>query len=130
VAAAAGSELFDVLGHLDLIRMLPPARADHARTIERTLDAIADAGVAVEINGSGLRRDGRPYPDASLLAGLVRRGVPIAFGSDAHGREQLGQGWDEAVALLHALGVRRWATFRGRELAWFDRVDRPRVGLP
>jgi histidinol-phosphatase (PHP family) len=124
VAAAASSGLFDVLGHIDLIRMLPPARADLTPIVEAALDAVADAGVAVEINGSGLRRDGRPYPDAPLLAGLVRRGVPITFGSDAHRREQLGQGWDEAVALLHGLGVRRWATFRGRELAWSREGER------
>jgi histidinol-phosphatase (PHP family) len=114
VAAAAGSGLFDVIGHLDLVRMLPPARADLTGDVEAALDAIADAGVAAEINGSGLRRDGRPYPDASLLAGLVRRGVPITFGSDAHAPGQLGMGWPEALALLRLLGVTRWATFRER----------------
>jgi histidinol-phosphatase (PHP family) len=128
VAAAAGSGLFDVLGHLDLIRMLPPARADLREVVEQTCEAVADAGVAVEINGSGLRRDGRPYPDAPLLAGLVRRGVPITFGSDAHRREQLGQGWDEASTLLSGLGVGRWATFRGRALSWWSEGERARVG--
>jgi histidinol-phosphatase (PHP family) len=117
VAAAAGSGLFDVLGHLDLIRMLPPARADLVAEVGATLDAVADTGVAVEINGSGLRRDGRPYPDAPLLAGLVRRGVPITFGSDAHAPKQLGMGWAEALALLRPLGVTHLATFRGRALA-------------
>ena len=116
VAAAATSGLFDVLAHLDLVRMLPdPAVWPHA-AIEDALDAIADAGVAVEINGSGMRRDGRPYPDAPILAGLVRRGVPISYGSDAHRRAQLGLGWDEARALLAGLGVTRLAAFRERGL--------------
>jgi histidinol-phosphatase (PHP family) len=125
VAAAATSGLFDVLAHLDLVRMLPPPGEPARRgaplpaAIEDALDAIADAGVAVEINGSGMRRDGRPYPDEPILAGLVRRGVPISFGSDAHRRGQLGLGWGEARALLGALGVTRVAVFRGRALGWW-----------
>lgn len=119
VAAAATSGLFDVLAHLDLVRMLPEPGEWPRAAIEDALDAIADAGVAVEINGSGMRRDGRPYPDEPILAGLVRRGVPISYGSDAHRRGQLGLGWDEARALLGALGVERVAVFRGRGLGWW-----------
>ena len=120
VAAAAQSGLFDVLAHLDLIRMLPVPVESPRVEIEAALDAIADAGVAVEINGSGLRRDGRPYPDEPIVAGLVRRGVPISFGSDAHAREHLAMGWGEATAMLARLGVTRLAAFRARELGWVE----------
>jgi histidinol-phosphatase (PHP family) len=119
VRAAAESGLFDVLAHLDLVRTQVPApTGDLAPLIAETLDAIADSGVAVEINGSGLRRDGEVYPTASLLAGLVRRGVPISFGSDAHREAQLGLGWDEARQALAGLGVTRLVTFRRREPVW------------
>ena len=55
-------------------------RTLRART---SLDAIADAGVAAEINGAGMHRYGWPYPDAAILArlgvekvaGFRRRGV-------------------------------------------------------
>ena len=120
LAAAAGSGLFDVLAHLDAIRiMVAPARLDLTREREAALDAIADAGIAVEINGSGMRRDGRLFPDEALLAGLVRRGVPISFGSDAHGCSQLGLGWEAAGAALTRLGVRRLITFERREPRWW-----------
>lgn len=113
--AAAGSGLFDVLSHLDAIgAKVPPARTDMSREIELTLDAIADSGVAVEVNGSGVRRVGRPFPSEKLLAGLVRRGVPITFGSDAHRFDQLGMGFAEAVAMLRALGRREFVTFARR----------------
>jgi histidinol-phosphatase (PHP family) len=115
VAAAAQSRLFDVLGHIDLIRMLPPPEADLSSAVAEALDAIADVGVAVEINGSGLRRDGRPYPDRALLERLVRRGVRITFGSDAHLAEHVGAGWREALALLGPLGVTELVAFRGRQ---------------
>jgi len=57
---------------------------------------------------------GEPPRASALLAGLVRRGVPISFGSDAHRRAQLGLGWDEARALLGGLGAGRVAVLRGR----------------
>ena len=82
-------------------------------------DTFADAGIAVEINGSGVPRDGRLFPDEPLLAGLVRRGVPISFGSDAHGSRQLGLGWDAARAALTRMGVRQLITFKRREPQWW-----------
>ncbi len=115
IAAAASSGLFDVLGHLDLIRARVPAPTTPPQgAIDAALDAIAAAGVAVEINGSGMRRDGRPFPDATLLAALVRRGVPITYGSDTHARDHLGMGWQEAVTSLAALGVFELVSFRSR----------------
>jgi histidinol-phosphatase (PHP family) len=117
--AAAQSGLFDVLSHLDAIRAkVAPARADMSGEIEATLDCIADCGVAVEINGSGVRRTGEFFPSLDILAGLVRRGVPITFGSDAHRAEQIGMGYEAAVAALAELGRERFVTFRGRERLW------------
>ena len=119
VSAAAESRLFDVLAHLDLVRRIPPAQDSLATLIDEALDAVADAGVAVEINGSGLRRDGRLYPDASIVAGLIRRGVAITFGSDAHAPDHLGMGWHEARTLLLEQGVTRIVSFRQREREWW-----------
>lgn len=113
---AARSGLFDVLSHLDAITAkVPPPRTDMSHEIESTLDVIADAGVAVEVNGSGVRRVGRPFPSETLLAGLVRRGVPITYGSDAHRFDQLGMGFPEAVSMLRALGRRKFITFVRRQ---------------
>jgi histidinol-phosphatase (PHP family) len=114
--ASATSGLFDVIGHLDAVRAkVPAARDDHGRAIEAVLDAIADVGVTVELNGSGVRRDGENYPRRDIVEGLVRRGVPLTFGSDSHARSHLGVGWREAVAVLHELGVRELVTFVAHE---------------
>ncbi len=118
---AASSGLFDVISHLDAIKTLAPApRADLTAEIASTLDCIADVGVAVEINGSGLRKVGELYPAPALIAELVRRDVPITFGSDAHARDHLGMGYEEAIGLLAGLGRRRLVTFRRREPVWVE----------
>ena len=118
---AAQSGLFDVLSHLDAIKaMVPPAESDMTDEIEATLDCVADNGVAVEINGSGLSKAGELFPGPALVEALVRRDVPITLGSDAHRPVQVGRGFPEATALLGRLGRDRVITFRKRESVWVD----------
>lgn len=121
VRDAAESGLFDVLSHLDAIKAkVPPARADMTDEIRRTLDCIADNGVAVEINGSGLSKAGELFPSPAIVEGLVRRDVPITLGSDAHRAGQIGRGYAEGTALLTRLGRRSAVTFRRREAVWVE----------
>ena len=118
---AAQSGLFDVLSHLDAIKaMVPPAESDMQAEINATLDCVADSGVAVEINGSGLSKAGELFPGPALVEALVRRDVAITLGSDAHHPSQVGRGFSEAAALLGRLGRDRVITFRHREPLWVD----------
>ena len=87
VRAAAASGLFDVLAHLDLAKVFGNAasRSVVESEHEDTADAIAAAGVAIEISTAGLRKAaGELYPAPGLLRALHRRGVPITLGSDGH----------------------------------------------
>ena len=58
VRAAAASGLFDVLAHLDLAKVFGHAASESvvASEHEQTADAIAAAGIAVEISTAGLRK--------------------------------------------------------------------------
>jgi histidinol-phosphatase (PHP family) len=116
VRGAAASGLFDVLAHVDAWKgRAPTPWPDVSDDLDRTVEAIAAAGVAVEVNTSGLRKCAEPFPGDAFLRRLVDAGVPITYGSDAHRPEEVGYGWDDVVARLRALGVARLATFRGRE---------------
>lgn len=116
VRAAAASGLFDVLAHVDAWKgRAPTPWPDLGDELDRTVDAIAAADVAVEVNTSGLRKCGEPFPSDALLRRLVDAGVPITYGSDAHDPDEVQHGWDDVAARLRALGVTRLATFRGRE---------------
>jgi len=119
--AAVESGLFDVVAHLDAIKaMVPAPHRDMAAEIEATLACIADAGIAVEINGSGLSKAGELFPSPAIVAALVRRDVPITLGSDAHRSEQLARGFAESAALLRRLGRQRVVTFRRHEPVWIE----------
>ena len=118
VRAAAASGVFDVLAHLDLAKVFGHAASAQviASEHEQTADAIAAAGVAVELSTAGLRKAaGELSPAPALLRALHRRGVPITLGSDAHVPDDLGRDYGHALAAAHACGYRTVAVFRGRE---------------
>jgi len=118
VRAAAASGLFDVLAHLDLAKVFGNTASQSVVDSEHelTADAIAAAGVAVEISTAGLRKAaGELYPAPGLLRALHRRGVPITLGSDGHVPEDLGRDFDRALSAAHACGYRTVSMFTGRE---------------
>lgn len=113
---AVQSGLFDILAHMDAIKArLPKPRTNMDAEIEATLDCIADHGITVEVNSAGLRKTTEFFPSAQILQGLVRRGVPITFGSDSHRVTEVGYGYPAAMELLASLGVSTLTVFRERE---------------
>jgi len=106
VVRAAAWGRFDVVGHLDLPKKFgrrPTASMTAAEDV--ALDAVREAGLAIELNTSGLRAAaGEAYPGPSLLARAARRGIPLTFGSDAHAAPDVGRDFGRAVALARAAG--------------------------
>jgi histidinol-phosphatase (PHP family) len=122
VRQAAESGLFDVLGHLDLIKKFahwPLETGDGI--LERTVAAIAEAGVCVEVNTSGLRKPCREiYPSQAILALCRRYDVPVTLGSDAHHPREVGMDLDRAVETLKSVGYDQIAAFEGRKMRMVD----------
>jgi histidinol-phosphatase (PHP family) len=108
VACAAGTGLFDVVGHLDLPKKFGHRPADAvaiAACAQDALSAIAAAGMAIEVNTSGWRKPvGEAYPAAALLASAAALGIPLTFGSDAHAPGDVGADFARAAALARAAG--------------------------
>ncbi len=112
----AQSRLFDIVGHLDLIKVFKYLPSRPIRDIaHRAIKAIKAADMVVEINVSGYRKPiAEPYPSPELLALTYEAGIPITFGSDAHQPEQIGLFRAEAEALAKDIGYTQCATFRNR----------------
>ncbi len=106
VARAAAWGRFDVVGHLDLPKKFGRAAATPMTAAEdAALAAIRDAGLAIELNTSGLRAAAaEAYPSPALLARAARLGIPLTFGSDAHTAADVGRDFGRAVALARAAG--------------------------
>jgi histidinol-phosphatase (PHP family) len=120
LAAAAQSGLFDILAHPDLVKVWgkdkPVPEGDLRRFYYPAMEAIADAGIALEVSTAGWRKPvDEIYPAPAFLEMAVDAGTPLALSSDAHVPEQLGHEYKRAVELLESLGVKEIAVFEGRE---------------
>jgi histidinol-phosphatase (PHP family) len=120
VRESALSGLFDVIAHPDLVKIWGSGRplpdTDLRRYYEPTVEAMLDAGVAMEVSTAGLRKPvGEIYPARGMLEMAVDAGIPIALSSDAHVPEHIGYGYDQARELLESCGVKELAVFERRQ---------------
>ena len=116
VEQAMASGLFDVIGHLDLIKKFGhrPDR-DIGSLLEGVADRLAEADLCAELNTAGKDKPvGEMYPSEQALRILFDRKVPLMLGSDAHRPEEVGRYFDEAVALLRRIGYEQLARFEAR----------------
>ncbi len=125
VVAAARSGLFDTIGHLDVVKrylfphVTPAQLAVRPELLDPALRAIVEAGVALEVNSSGLRHlVGEPYPAGSTVARFRELGGErVVAGSDAHRSDWFAWRLDEAYRLIEAAGFDALAFRRGAERA-------------
>ncbi|WP_456403963.1 histidinol-phosphatase [Hydrogenimonas sp.] len=117
VEAMANEGRFDIVGHLDLIKVFKFVPETDVRLIaERAMDAIKRAGMVIEINAAGYRKPiGEPYPSRQLLEMAYERDIPITFGSDAHAPQQVGFRQEELRTFARSVGYTVAADFQKRE---------------
>jgi histidinol-phosphatase (PHP family) len=117
VEAMANEGKFDIVGHLDLIKVFKYVPKTDVRLIARNaIDAIKKADMVIEINAAGYRKPiGEPYPGRELLEMAYERDIPITFGSDAHAPEQVGFKKEELRAFAKSVGYTKAAHFKGRD---------------
>ncbi|WP_127576633.1 histidinol-phosphatase HisJ [Paenibacillus barengoltzii] len=121
VTKAAQTGLYDFLGHLDVIKRFgykpgPELEQETIALERRALAAVKEAGIAIELNASGLSKPcAEMFPSERILQAAIEMGIPLTVGSDAHDPQKLSEHLDQARALLYKLGVRELATFEGRK---------------
>ena len=94
----------------------PAPERDPRHYYEPAVEAMLDAGVAMEMSTAGLRKPaGELYPSPALLEMAVDAGLPIALSSDAHEPGQIGYRYDDAVAALADAGVTEMCVFERRK---------------
>ncbi|RUM67252.1 MAG: histidinol phosphate phosphatase [Sulfurospirillum sp.] len=117
VTAMAKSGYFDIVGHIDLIKVFKYLPKKDIRLIAaEALEAIKKADMTIEINMAGYRKPvAEPYPSPLLLDEIRQRDIPVTFGSDAHKPQQVSLYAKEVVTLAKAHGFDKCAVFKERE---------------
>lgn len=120
---AVESDLFDLIGHLDLAKRYgvryygPFAPSLFAAEVREILKLAVERGVGLEINTSGLRQAPQEtYPGLEVLKRYRELGGRIlTVGSDAHTVEELGKGIAQALDLAREAGFETITLFEKRE---------------
>ncbi len=107
---AAASGLFQAITHPDLPKIYGDPRPSDVflePLYQRFVEALADCGVALEINTAGLRRPVQEiYPHPRLLALARKAHVAVTMASDAHEPENVGLYFEQAADLAREAGYR------------------------
>ena len=117
LADAAECGLFDALPHPDLVKKFGfRPRGEPEDYYGECLERVARAGLAVELNTSGLRKPVREvYPAPDFLRRCRELGIQVALGSDAHTPDEVGRDFNLALAMLEEAGYETITVFRGRK---------------
>jgi len=118
IEAMAKSNLFDIVGHLDLIKVFKfMPNKNIIEMAKNALIAIKNSGMVIELNVSGYRKAiAESYPSEALLKEVYKLNIPITFSSDAHMPEQVALFNDEIVSLAKSVGYRECAYFTKRKI--------------
>jgi len=112
------SGIFDVVGHIDVIKrfnFIPEGGVE--QYVLPSLDLIAEKGLCVEVNTSGLDRPvGDTYPGLNLFEAMHCREIPVTLGSDAHDPGEVGRHFTRVLEELKKSGYREVASFKKREM--------------
>ncbi|XOB61685.1 histidinol-phosphatase HisJ [Campylobacterota bacterium DY0563] len=113
----AKSKLFDIVGHLDLIKVFKYLPNKDIKILAKdTLLEIKKSNMVIEINAAGFRKPiSEAYPSKELLELAFELDIPITFSSDAHEIEQIGFMYDEVTKIAREIGYNKCAIFRERE---------------
>ena len=110
----------DVVAHVDRIKKLNGDsryfREDapwYRDAVHETLEAIAAAGIIMEVNTKGYYKGEatEPYPSSWVLRAARELGIPVHLSSDAHDPEHITGGFVEMSRLLHEVGYTETTLF-------------------
>jgi len=118
VQQCASSWLFDIIGHVDLIKKFKYKPKTHMTNVfKETVKILKKSKVVVEVNTGGLRTPCKEiYPSKTLLQMCFDNGIPVTLGSDAHMPQDVGKNFDDVLKLIREVGYENVARFTSRKL--------------
>ena len=116
IQQAAHSGLFDIIGHLDIIkkfRIYPESNQD--KLFEETIKVLKANNLVVELNTGGIDRPCAEYhPGPKLLELCYKYHVPLTLSSDAHRAVDIARHYESATDMLKQIGYTDIVGFNNR----------------
>ncbi|UWG98362.1 histidinol-phosphatase [Dehalobacter sp. DCM] len=116
IEKAARSGLFDIIGHIDLVKLFGIRPYTDVRILAKpALEVIKQNGLVVEVNTNGrYKAVNEFYPDFNLIETIKQMDIAFTLGSDAHEFGNVGRDLFEAAKQLESAGVRTLTGFTRR----------------
>lgn len=124
LAQAVESGLFQLVGHLDLIKVFGYSYSgDLLPVVRPVLEKIKTQGMAVELNTNGIYKPVREiYPSQAILKQCLALDIPVVLSSDAHTAEQVGRDFALALQILKKIGYQTTAWIEKKTIYFSDRL--------
>jgi len=106
---------FDILGHLDLIKIrnnnnkyFSEDEKWYRDIISKILNEVKRSGCIIEVNTGGMARKyiDTTYPSLWILEECLKKGIPITLNSDSHTPENIIFGFEEVAKDLISIGYK------------------------
>lgn len=113
----AKSNYFNIVGHLDLIKVFNffPTK-DIKNIAQKSIQAIKKSNMVVEINSSGMRKPVKEqYPSRDILELCFEYDIDITFSSDAHKTKDISAGLEHTYKMAQDIGYTKMAIFEKKE---------------
>jgi histidinol-phosphatase (PHP family) len=113
----AKSGLFQIVGHIDLIKVFNYKPTKDIKLIAQSaIKTIKKNNLVVELNVSGYRKPvAEPYPGREIMELLKEHDIDITFSSDAHQPEHVGYMKEDIYRYAKEYGYKKCATFLKKE---------------
>lgn len=120
------NEEFDIIGHLDKIKMHNKNRwfeedeTWYQSLVDETIDLIAQKDLLVEINTRGIykKRSNDLFPNKEIMRKLNKKSVRIVLSSDAHHPSEISLGFMEALDTIKECGYSNLWVYS--DLSWVE----------
>jgi histidinol-phosphatase (PHP family) len=117
------SQQFDIIGHLDKIKMHNRGRyfteeeSWYKELVMETLELIRQKGVIIEMNTRGIykKRSDTTYPGPFILRQANQMAIPVTINSDAHLPEELDGEFALALSIAREAGIKELVTFEDHQ---------------
>ncbi|HHW06629.1 MAG TPA: histidinol-phosphatase HisJ family protein [Clostridia bacterium] len=118
LAQAVDSGLFQLVGHLDLIKVFGYFyQGDLLPVVKPVLEKIRQQGMAVELNTNGFYKPVREmYPSPSILRQCLALDIPVVLSSDAHAAHEVGRDFARGRRILQEIGYQKISWIEGRKI--------------
>jgi len=113
----AKTKQFDIVGHLDLIKIFKFLPKKDIKSIAlNALKQIKKSDMVMELNCAGFRKPiAEPYPSTQLIELAYELDIPITFSSDAHSVEQIGFMYEDIKNIAKTIGYDKCIYFNKRD---------------